>query len=141
MAHQPRTRRSKPGTWYEDIKETDACGPVRHDSRIEYDDVEKLIDHFGDEFPRVKAVDIYTNGTYCYGVGFHYQGGYDPGVHLVQPLPDGVECERFELDDDEYIVKMKARTGAWVDEIELITNKGRDFDKGGQGGGANDIDF
>ena len=36
---------------------------------------------------------------------------------------------------------MKARTGHWVDEIEIITNKGRDFDKGGDGGGANDIDF
>ena len=56
-------------------------------------------------------------------------------------MPDGVECHRFELEDDEYICKLKARTGAWVDEIEIITNKGRDFDKGGDGGGANDIDF
>ena len=56
-------------------------------------------------------------------------------------MPDGVECHRFDLDDDEYITKLKARTGAWVDEIEIITNKGRDFDKGGDGGGANDIDF
>ena len=36
---------------------------------------------------------------------------------------------------------MKARTGAWCDEIEVKTNKGRSFDKGGDGGGENEIDM
>ena len=85
-------KEKKEEPWHTNIRESLPCGPVNDGSRIEYDDINKLREHFGDEFPRVKAVDIYTEGTFVYGIGFHYHGDYDPGAHVADPMPDNVEC-------------------------------------------------
>ena len=85
-------KEKKEDPWHANIIESEPCGPVHDGSRNEYSDIDKLREHFGDEFPRVKAVDIYTEGTFVYGIGFHYKGDYDPGAHVVEAIPEGVEC-------------------------------------------------
>ena len=91
--HKPKKEKTekKEEPWHAHIIESQPCGPVHDGSRNEYDDVNKLREHFGDEFPRVSAVNIYTEGTFVYGIAFHYKGQFS-GAHVVDAVPEGVEC-------------------------------------------------
>lgn len=44
----------------------------------------------------------------------------------------------FEFQKGEYINKVFFRTGGWMDQIIIETNKGRDFKFGGEGGTKNE---
>ena len=59
-----------------------------------YDDIMmKLKGTFGDDFPRVSSIDIYTEGTFVYGIELHYKGHASVvGTHAVEPMPEGVSC-------------------------------------------------
>ena len=40
------------------------------------------------------------------------------------------------MDDDEYAVEIIGKAGAWTDKIGVVTNKGRKWEHGGNGGCA-----
>lgn len=88
----------------------------------------------GSELPVITAIEVHHDDVYVHGVQTFYQDGKETALHCA-PLHDGCRKERFEFEEDEYMVEVGGRFGHWCDNIWLKTSEGRFHEFGGTGGG------
>ena len=88
----------------------------------------------GDVLPQVIAIEVYHDNSLVFGYEFFYQNNVQVGHHIGVHIHQEVRCERFNLEQGEYIVQMGGRLGDICDQISFTTSKGRTLAAGGQGG-------
>ncbi|EAR98960.2 hypothetical protein TTHERM_00997650 (macronuclear) [Tetrahymena thermophila SB210] len=93
----------------------------------------------------VKCIDRGDSIEYVRSVQFFYKtvsGEIVEGFQQMHPQAPskGKFAEKiFELEDDEYIIKMIGRTGLFLDAFGFETTKGRQYVFGGNGGGEREL--
>ena len=107
-------------------------GKTHGDTVEEYGDLDILKEKLGDdELPHVRAIEVYNDGSLCFGYQLFYHNNVDVDRHRASY---NRRYERFELEHDEYLVKVGGRFGDICDALSFTTSQGRTFTAGGYGG-------
>ena len=77
---------------------------------------------------------MYTDGNLVFGYEFFYRGNIQTGHHIGSHLHPDVRCERFVLEQGEYLTGVGGRLGDICDQINFTTSTNRTFTSGGSGG-------
>ncbi len=89
----------------------------------------------------MKTVDIYHDGRLVFGFEVTYANESNPskkyqvGHHIGGHVNGDVQCSTFAFEEGEYINSFSVNSGDLVDKVAFVTNKGREFSAGGNGGG------
>ncbi|ETV85810.1 hypothetical protein, variant 2 [Aphanomyces astaci] len=91
---------------------------------------------------RVLAVHLWS-GDFFDGVQLTYAntstGVVTPGRAWATTTAAGATKQTLQLLEDEFIVQVRGRRGAWMDQMSVTTNFGRSLTAGGTGGGPFDV--
>lgn len=123
--------------WKDAVKTSNKCGPTHVDTKYCMD---KLKEKFK-KVPQISKVRIFHN-AYCKGVQIVYRDEENPDkeVTILDPIigSNVSDCRwsELKLKQGEYLVELEGRTGAWCDQMKVITNLGRVLKCGGNGGNA-----
>ena len=117
--------------------ESAVIGKTHGDTFTAYNDLDMLKRQFPDaNLPQVKAIEVYTDGSLCFGYEFFYVGNVQVGHHIGVMVHPEVRCERFELNQGEYLVRVGGQFGDICDGLSFVTSQDRTFKVGGSGGSA-----
>ena len=76
--------------------------------------------------PKIVAVEFVFNSNFMSGLRLFYQNGHEVesvGRQGKEPYPH--KTKRFELEGDEYIVKVRGKFNMLFENLVLVTSKGR----------------
>ena len=104
-----------------------------------YNDLEEVKGNYGDyKLPVIKEIGIWVD-TFVAGVKIIYDD--DKTYEHTGSSGDPRTYKSLVLQKGEHISAIHGRTGCWMDQLTIFTNKGRLLKAGGNGGGPNEPKF
>ena len=101
--------------WKDLLKESNTAGKTHNDTFF-VDDMPRLRTRVADKtLPKIESIELYHDDHLVYGFEVFYEGGIQVGHHFGKLISAEIKCDRFTLEQGEYITGVEGRTGDLVD--------------------------